>query len=314
METQSTAERIQLIKEQTKRLRSIYASGKPFYPLDAFKDLARQVDSMNLAVKEGGIHSSIDKGGRPKCLPKFTTLNIFGEKVDKKVRIHSVLGTAESWKSTIPTVTIPFYSIHYNSYPTILRELTFCERDGTPVHSAYLCSLQVQWWEQARDPRTNQVVPPFEVWPLEDVQEAFEAGIKEWEATEACQRLRAAVQSAAIASTVTKIGMYFGVKDNIAPETPETLDMVEVCLSLDVLPIHTLARTSLPKVLTSSTDGRLWHNHLQGGHSRASPVTFGVTDFGIETTTLERFTPTYCVPCHFWPGRLYSPSPVQRTY
>lgn len=201
---------MKLAKEQTERFRLICASDKPFFTRQLFEDLVRQVDSMNSAVTDGGAHYRFEKGGLPHSFPKFSTLTFFGDSTEEVEACQVIYGHSEvlSTETNTPAATIPSYALRYNSTTSFLNELVSCERNGTSVHPDSLCPLAVSWEAQDLDPHTNQKLPSFKSLPLEEVNDAFEAGVKEWEASDACHGLRAALKSAEISTTITKIGMY----------------------------------------------------------------------------------------------------------
>lgn len=63
-----------------------------------------------------------------------------------------------------------------------------------------LCPLQICYFAQARDPRTNQLLPTLRPNPLEEVREAFKHGLQTWRSSEECKQIETILQTQPIRS------------------------------------------------------------------------------------------------------------------
>ncbi|KUI60303.1 hypothetical protein VP1G_07521 [Cytospora mali] len=174
-------------------VRELYTNGIPFFTRSAIRALVRQIDCATQLYQDEG--ASAING------QKFTIQAVDGKTVELDVQIGNTLPYSSTNQFIIGLVREdPFLS--YHTY----QRLATCYQDP-PSFSPRLayCSLRILYHARLRDLVTSQVVPPYKYKALEDVQEAFDAGVKTWGNSEDWRRLKSALAAVSLSKPITKI-------------------------------------------------------------------------------------------------------------
>ncbi|KAL2020086.1 hypothetical protein VTK56DRAFT_8890 [Thermocarpiscus australiensis] len=157
------------------RLRSLYEQGVPFFTKRVFREVLRQLDHCRAnprPVDDANCHI-------------ISIPAVDGTVVETKLETGRVRPLDDKTESVVMDPHLEYYTFHH----------LYDEALSRPTDFAY-CPTQLIYPMKQRHVSTETFLDPFELEAPEAVQRAFEAGIKQWEASEDCRRLRAVLETA----------------------------------------------------------------------------------------------------------------------
>ncbi|KUI72203.1 hypothetical protein VM1G_07648 [Cytospora mali] len=154
------------------RIRAIYSSGVQFFTKSALENLMHQVDEMETLIDNG----------QPVDGKVFLIEGIHGKMVESEIP-YCVLEPDYEGGLRVRL------NLGFRTYQHLIRMVDY------GLSQLAYCPLRVGY--RTVDPDQNN--------DLDLTRELFHAGIKTWEASEGCKRLRSAVETASIPGPITKI-------------------------------------------------------------------------------------------------------------